>query len=208
MKACRRFRAAGFTLVEMLIVVAIIALLIGLLVPTVSRGKDLANRTRCQGNMRELVMAANQFAKDNDVYPDRDKWLREESSQGIRSGQLYKYTGEAKLFRCPADLELLSSDSGGRSARLGSYKFNSWWHQRNANVLPDMSLAVMFMEPATGENADTSPSFDPSSTPTLSDRHGNGGNLAFGDGHTEYITRERFERDQEKIFRETRQTTN
>lgn len=61
-------RAAGFTLVELLVVIGIIALLVGILIPVVNRARESANRTVCAANLRNWGAAAFAFANDNDGY--------------------------------------------------------------------------------------------------------------------------------------------
>src|SRR5438477_858890 len=61
----------AFTLVELLVVIGIIALLLALLLPTLSRARESARRTQCLANIAELGRAVLLYAHDNkDHLPD------------------------------------------------------------------------------------------------------------------------------------------
>ena len=105
-------RRSAFTLVELLVVIGIIALLISILLPVLSKAKEQANAVKCGANLRTLMSAFLMFAQDHkDHLPgldsDRDNkdwWKRDflvGPPQGValtngikdapRKGTIWKY---------------------------------------------------------------------------------------------------------------------
>ena len=65
MKTMKNVRKAGFTLVEIMIVVAIIGLLAAIAIPNFVKARATSQANACINNLRQIDAAANQFALEN-----------------------------------------------------------------------------------------------------------------------------------------------
>jgi prepilin-type N-terminal cleavage/methylation domain-containing protein/prepilin-type processing-associated H-X9-DG protein len=121
-------RNKGFTLIEILVVIAIIALLLAILMPALEKAKDHARCAVCKANLRNYSIAVMVYLEDNDdkfcdpdmcyfsqvePYPvesgltthlhlrwcNRDVYLREHPEYG---GTLFPYIKDARSFICPS----------------------------------------------------------------------------------------------------------
>jgi prepilin-type processing-associated H-X9-DG protein/prepilin-type N-terminal cleavage/methylation domain-containing protein len=98
-------RARAFTLIELLIVVAIIALLIGILLPALSKSRQLGRATACLANMHSLAQAIQMYADNNEgrlpaVGLDHGGGVDEDNAWINSAAQ---EIGAEKVVRCPAD---------------------------------------------------------------------------------------------------------
>jgi prepilin-type N-terminal cleavage/methylation domain-containing protein/prepilin-type processing-associated H-X9-DG protein len=72
-------RKKAFTLVELLVVIGIIAILVGILLPTLSAARRSAYNSQCLSNARQLTMAAMLFAHEHNGYIPTcsdDRWAK------------------------------------------------------------------------------------------------------------------------------------
>ena len=110
MKAnAKRGRNRGFTLIEMLMVIAIIAILASLLAPALQKSLESARTVHCLNNLRQCGVALHQFAADNrgrlpcSAYPtyySGPEWSRKLGDDGYVPGkELYGYWS-SPLYEC------------------------------------------------------------------------------------------------------------
>jgi prepilin-type N-terminal cleavage/methylation domain-containing protein/prepilin-type processing-associated H-X9-DG protein len=96
-------RRAGFTLVELLVVIAVIALLAAILFPVFARARENARRSSCQSNLRQIGLGILQYAQDYDeLVPARQHASGSVSPRSWR-GMLQPYIKSADVFRCPSN---------------------------------------------------------------------------------------------------------
>src|SRR5215207_8417749 len=130
---------AGFTLIDLVTVLAVLALLVVIQMPAIAYNKNSSRQIVCADNLRQLAVASAMFADDNQgrlvgnqAAQATNKWVHgwlDYSLSGdntnltkITTGTLYPYSQATEIYRCPEDVSVVPS----RGLRVRSYAMNSW----------------------------------------------------------------------------------
>ena len=145
----------NFTLIELLTVIAVIAILVSLLLPALSKARDKAHHISCTSNLKQQFLAFMQYGNDFDDWICQDEapalpgyfWWRNLQLLGyagrpISNKQRDVVTGKKGIFYCPADTNPIKMTAAlsWNVEDIISYTINlniaSSYYIRNPNSLP------------------------------------------------------------------------
>ncbi len=181
-----RTKQSGFTLIELLVVIAIIAILAAILLPVLEKAKEKGLSISCASNLRQLGLAAVQYAGDN-----KDQWPY--TYYYDSSGDLYWWedfcspyiqsqsTSNVAVDECPAALThtdwIANRPPGTPTPLVADYIGNEVW-----GVLGNDVSAYPQWAPPGGNGPLTDGNRSPNSSTFASAVGDNSGTILFFDG--------------------------
>lgn len=168
------FQSVAFTLVELLVVIAVIGILSSLLLSSLGRAKEAGRSTACLSNLRQCGIALQLYTQEfgNRLPSMRDQLFgtNPPSSDHLFGADvvLSNYLGNVAVLRCPSDKD------GVYEKTRSSYSWNSLLNGQNADHLQVLGLQ-----------------FDPHQIPVMFDKEAfhrlrgakKGVNYLYADGH-------------------------
>jgi len=210
----------GFTLLELLVVVAIIAILAAILSPAFAQAKSSAKATECLSNSRQVGLAWQMYAGDNDEraclsYYYLDNYTREVAwdfdlnwkgqKPVVKPGLLAVYAKDGRLHRCPD----FRGEAWGRPQTGMAYNVSFIGGDAMASrpeaqlgAIGDPAGTVLFADagygsPVCGHNYLRAPSDPFFGIGKVHFRHFKAANVVFADGHSKRSSRRFLEKSKE-----------
>jgi prepilin-type processing-associated H-X9-DG protein len=192
-KVLWRERMCSFTLIELLLIIAIVAILMSLLLPALKSARNKANEIRCNGNLRQIALAYSMYINDNnDFFPSHGTgaYLRlllpYIDANFIWLTPFCEHYGENMIYHCPSatsgDSWLGGLYSYGQNEHLNSGEQPSgypyWLVQRTSRILrPDAVFSFTDANRPLVYNLNI-----------FSFRHNKGVNINYLDGHCSFAS--------------------
>lgn len=128
----------AFTLIELLVVIAIIAILAAMLLPALGKAKEQGQRTRCIGNLKQILLCTHLYLQDSNDRLPYTSWSSDAinvpnwcytrttsrtNKDNVELGQLWTYHKSRSLYWCPIE-QTNNAAFRARDMQVCSYTMN------------------------------------------------------------------------------------
>ncbi|MEA2735056.1 MAG: hypothetical protein QOE14_1507 [Humisphaera sp.] len=144
-------RARAFTLVELLVVIGVIAILLGVLLPTIGAARAHGRAVACLSNLRQITTAALMYAQENKWYVSYVQHTPPKQSID-RKELLYPYLRQGKTNSDNAVNQVWHCPSNERVTEEASYGFNTNLNGQRLNKIRRWSETVAICDGGLKEN--------------------------------------------------------
>jgi len=192
-------KESAFTLIELLVVIAIIAILAAILFPVFARARENARRASCMSNLKQMSLGMMMYVQDYDEKFSPLAWPSGSPEVTCPDGvtttcplswpvRIYPYVKSVQVFNCPSDTKSWKGNDSGTTLISIGYNDSIASQAMAAIQKPAETLLLADAQGQAPYDLKTTYYTGPSSTRGMSDRHLNGGNIAFADGHVKWIS--------------------
>lgn len=205
----RPSRRSAFTLIELLLVVAIISLLISILLPTLKR--VTGKQTKCEANIRSLLVAYQAFTASTGKFPGSNTggagdWMADGNTvASLQNGALWPFVGSTDAYKCPDHIypwylnsysingmldgeQRFTDRNSGATRETRASPLDLPKTRVTADMKPDAQLVFMEEDDNRGWNINSFmlPRSPGAFIDLVPANHEGGDNIGFLDGHVEY----------------------